>query len=317
MKLLLWLCMVACTAMVTAAAMSQQSLPRVALVIGNASYPGAAAPLPTTISDVRALNAELLRHEFTVDVRENVDKQEMQDVIDAFLAKVRDGTVALFYFSGFGIQVERQTFLIPTNAEIWREADVRTEGMSVDGLLAAMNRRGAKVKIVIIDAARRNPFEPRFRAAAAGLHAIDTPEGTLAMYSTAPGKLISEGSDTNSVLVSELIKQMRVPDLTAEQVFNRGRVAVSRATKNEQVPSVSSSLVDEFRFGEGAAAAPDSRPDVPSASSPVAQPADPCAGAADHWRSAEASGTLPAFEDHLARFPDCASAGLARARIEN
>ena len=99
-----------------------------------------------------------------------------------------------------------------------------------------MNRRGAKVKIVIIDAARRNPFEPRFRAAAAGLHAIDTPEGTLAMYSTAPGKLISEGGDTNSVLVSELIKQMRVPDLTAEQVFNRGRVAVSRATKNEQVP---------------------------------------------------------------------------------
>ena len=72
---------------------------------------------------------------------------------------------------------------------------------------------------------------------------------------------------------------------------------------------MSSSLVNEFRFGEGAAAAPNSRPDVPSASSPVAQPADPCAGAADHWRSAEA-------KDHLARFPDCASAGLARARIE-
>ena len=133
MKLLLWLCMVACTAMVTAAAMSQQSLPRVALVIGNASYPGAAAPLPTTISDVRALTAELLRHEFTVNVRENVDKQEMQDAIDAFLAKVRDGTVALFYFSGFGIQLERQSFLIPTNAGLGADVPRKRE---LDGLLA-------------------------------------------------------------------------------------------------------------------------------------------------------------------------------------
>ena len=93
------------------------------------------------------------------------------------------------------------------------------------------------------------------------------------MYSTAPGKLISDGSETNSVFVSELIKQMRVPDLTAEQVFNRVRIAVSRATNNEQVPSVSSSLVEEFRFGERAAAAPDSKPVVPSATAPLAQPA--------------------------------------------
>ncbi len=315
-RLLRLLCMVACTVLLAASASSQQQPARVALVIGNASYPDAALPLSTTISDVRALTAELLRHEFTVDVKENVGKQEMQDAIDAFLGKISNGTTALLYFSGYGIQVERQTFLIPINAEIWREADVRREGVSVDSLLAAMNRRGAKVKIVIIDAARRNPFEPRFRTAAAGLHAIDTPEGTLAMYSTTPGKLISDGGETNSVFISELIKQMRVPDLTAEQVFNRVRVAVSRTTNNEQVPSVSSSLVNEFRFGEGLAAAPDSKPVVPSASSPAARSADPCAGAADHWRSAEAIGNLPAIEDHLARFPDCASAGLARARIE-
>ena len=152
-----------------------------ALVIGNASYPDATLPLSTTISDVRALTAELLRHEFTVNVKENVGKQEMQDAIDAFLGKIGNGTTALLYFSGYGIQVERQTFLIPINAEIWRETDVRREGVSVDSLLAAMKRRGAKVKIVIIDAARRNPFERRFRTTAAGLHAIDTPEGTLAM----------------------------------------------------------------------------------------------------------------------------------------
>ena len=154
---------------------------------------------------------------------------------------------------------------------------MRREGVSIDSLLAAMKRRGAKVKIVIIDAARRNPFERRFRTTATGLHAIDTPEGTLAMYSTAPGKLISDGSQANSVFVSEMIKELRVPDLTAEQVFNRVRIAVSHATNNEQVPSVSSSLVDEFRFGEGVAAAPDSNRPFGKLASCTAQP-DPCAG---------------------------------------
>jgi formylglycine-generating enzyme required for sulfatase activity len=316
MKLLLWLCMMVGTAMLTVSASSQQQPARLALVIGNASYPDASPPLSATIGDVRALAAELLRNEFTVDVKENVDKQEMQDAIDAFIGKIRDGTAALFYFSGYGIQVERQTFLIPINAEVWREADVRRDGVSIDRLLAEMNRRGAKVKIVIIDAARRSPFERRFRATAAGLNAIDAPEGTLTMYSAAPGKLINDGSDANSVFISELTKELRVPNLTAEEVFNRVRIAVSRATNYEQVPSVSSSLVDEFHFGKQVAAAPDSDALAPSATAPIAQPPDPCAAAPDHWQSTEATGSLPAFEDHLARFPNCSFAELARARIE-
>jgi formylglycine-generating enzyme required for sulfatase activity len=315
MKLLLWLCMVVGTAMLAVSASAQQQPARMALVIGNASYPDATTPLSTTIGDVRTLAAELLRNEFTVDVKENVDRQEMEAAIDAFLGKIRSGTAGLFYFSGYGIQVERKSFLMPINAEVWKESDVRRAGVSIDTLLGEMNRRGAKVKIVIIDAARRNPFEQRFRATAAGLPAIDTPEGTLAMYSTAPGKLINDGSGANSVFISELIKELRVTDLTAEQVFTRVRIAVSRATNNEQVPSVSSSLIDEFRFGERVAA-PDSDALGPSAAAPVAKPPDPCAAAPDHWRGAEATDSLAAAEDHLARFPNCGSAGLARARIE-
>jgi formylglycine-generating enzyme required for sulfatase activity len=315
MKRLLWLSMVVGAAMLTVPASSQQPA-RVALLIGNASYSGAISPLSTTIRDVRALAAELLRHEFTVAVEENADKQAMQDAIDAFIGKIRNGTTALFYFSGYGIQVDRQNFLIPVNAEVWREADVRRDGVSIDTLLAEMNRRDARVKIVIIDAARRSPFERRFRATAAGLSAIDTPEGTLTLHSAAPGKLIDDGSGANSVFVSELIKALQVPDLTAEEVFNRVRIAVSRATGNEQVPSVSSSLVEEFRFGKRAAAAPDSNALAPSATAPPAQPPDPCAPAADHWRRAEVTGSLAAFEDHLARFPNCAFAGRARTRIE-
>jgi len=157
--------------------------------------------------------------------------------------------VALFYFSGYGIQVARQTYLIPVNAQVWTEAEVRRDGISLDTLLAEMQRKGAKVKIVIIDASRRNPFERRFRASAAGLAALDAPDGTLAMYSAAPGKVINEGSGPNSLFVGELIKELRVPNLTAEEVFNRARIGVSRASNNEQVPWVASSLLEEFYFG--------------------------------------------------------------------
>ena len=184
----------------------------------------------------------------------------MQRAINAFTGKIGSGMTALFYFGGYGIQVARQTYLIPVNAQVWTEAEVRRDGISLDTLLAEMHRKGAKIKIVIIDAARRNPFERRFRASAAGLAALDAPDGTLAMYSAAPGRVITDSTGTNSLFVSELIKELRVPNLTAEEVFNRARIGVSRASNNEQVPWVASSLVEEFRFGAAPAGAPTAAP---------------------------------------------------------
>src|SRR6266849_3818632 len=188
MRLRFLLCMTVTSAMLIVSAGAQQRTARVALIIGNASYPDASTPLPATIRDARSLAEELRRSEFEVDLKENLGKEDMQRAIEAFTGKIRSGTAALFYFSGYGIQAARQTYLIPINAQVWSEADLRRDGFSVDALLAEMNRKGAKVKIVVIDAARRNPFERRFRASAAGLAAIDAPEGTLAMYSAAPGK---------------------------------------------------------------------------------------------------------------------------------
>src|SRR5258707_15348948 len=99
-----------------------------------------------------------------------------------------------------------------------------------------MNRKGAKVKIIILDAAQRNPFERRFRPSAEGLAALDAPEGTLALYAVAPGKAIADNIGANSPFVSELIKELRSPNLTAEEVFNRARSCVPLACKNQQVP---------------------------------------------------------------------------------
>ncbi len=275
-RLCLWLCfLVMSGGAMAVSAWSQQRAAPVALVIGNANYPDADAPLPTIIKDARALAEEFRRNDFTVDLKENVNKDDMQRAIDAFTRRISSGTAALFYFGGYGIQVGRQTYLLPVNAQVWTEADARRDGISLDSLLAEMHSKGSRLKIIIVDAARRNPFERRFRSSAAGLAAIDASDGTLAMFSAAPGRVISDRSGDNSLFIGELIKELRGSNLTAEDVFNRTRVNVSRASNNEQVPWVASSLLEEFYFSRSrqAATTPAPAPTPTRPQPPVAAPA--------------------------------------------
>ena len=248
--LVLWLSLAAALSTMLPSASWAQDTARVGLIIGNSSYPDANSPLPTTVNDARTLADEFRQLQFDVDLKVNVGKEDMRRAIDAFLGKIKTGADALFYFSGFGLQVDRQNFLIPVNAQIWTEADVRRDGFSVDDMLAEMQRRGAKVKIMIIDAARRNPFERRFRTSPAGLAPLGAPPGTLSLFSVAPGTVIreSDSAAANSIFVTELVKELRSPNQTAEQAFNQTRIGVSRASNNDIVPSVASSLLEDFYF---------------------------------------------------------------------
>ncbi len=273
MRFLFWICFALASSSLIVPVSAQQKVPRVALLIGNANYPDASTPLSTTIKDARTLADEFRRNEFETEIKENLGKEDMQRAIDAFTGKIRNGATALFYFSGFGIQVARQTYLIPINAQIWSEADARRDGISLDAVVAEMQRKGARVKIVIVDAAHRNPFERRFRPSASGLAAIDAPDGTLAIYSAAPGKVLNDSTGENSLFVGELLKELRVPNLTAEQVFNHTRMGVSRASSNEQVPWVASSLVEDFSFGQARQSSPAPAPQPAPNSNPAPAPA--------------------------------------------
>jgi formylglycine-generating enzyme required for sulfatase activity len=240
---------------------AQQGSDRIALVIGNANYPDARTPLPNAIRDATSVAEEFRRLNYSVDAKRNLRKDEMQKAIDDFTGKIKKGATAVFYFSGYGLQVARQSYLLPVNAQVWTEADVRRDGVSLDALLTEMSRKGADVKIVIVDAARRNPFERRFRASPAGLAPLEAPAGTLIMCSAAPGKLIEDKPATgNSVFAGELLKELRAPNLTAEEVFNRTRIGVSRASSGEQVPWVASSLLTEVYFGAKRASPPPAPP---------------------------------------------------------
>jgi Tfp pilus assembly protein PilF len=225
---------------------------RLALVIGNAKYPDAEAPLKEPLNDARDIADELKRDGFSVEVGENLSGDAMRRAFDKLYGRVKPGAVVLIFYSGYGIQSGRQSYMIPVDAQIWTEPDVRRDGLSLETVLGEINGRGAGVKIALVDASRRNPFERRFRSFSAGLAPVIAPNGTLVMYSAALSSVISDNGNDRSQFVQELLKEIRVPDLMAEETLNRTRVGVTRASRGEQVPWISSSLAEDFSFIPGA-----------------------------------------------------------------
>jgi uncharacterized caspase-like protein len=221
---------------------------RVALVIGNGHYPDASAPLAQPINDARGLTAALRAKGFDVDVVEDATKDDMARAIVRLKAKIKPDTVAMLFFGGYGVQVGRESFMIPVDAAIWKEADVRRDGVSIEQVLDAMTEKGAKAKLVVVDASRRNPYERRFRSYSHGLAPISAPENALILTSATPGKVADDGKGQYSVLVTELLNNLSSQS-GAATAFNKTRISVSRASDGEQVPQVSSSLLEDVRIG--------------------------------------------------------------------
>jgi uncharacterized caspase-like protein len=255
---------------------------RHALVIGNAKYPDAEAPLKEPLNDAREMAGELKRDGFNVDLAENLTGDGMRHAFDRLYGRIKPGSIVLIFFSGFGVQSSRQSYMIPIDAQIWTEADVRRDGFSLETVLGEINNRGGGVKIALIDASRRNPFERRFRSFSAGLAPVIAPNGTLVMYSAALSSVVSDSGGDRSLFVQQLLKEMRAPDVTAEETLNRTRVGVTRGSRSEQVPWISSSLAEDFSFvpnaggprPAAAAIAALPAPQVTDAA-PIAQPAPP------------------------------------------
>jgi uncharacterized caspase-like protein len=230
---------------------------RIALVIGNGHYPDANAPLTQPINDARALTAALRSNGFDVDVVEDASKDDMNRAVNRLQSKIKPDSVVMLFFGGYGVQVGRESYMIPVDAAIWKEADVRRDGLSIEQVLDVMKEQGARTKLVVIDASRRNPYERRFRAFSHGLAPISAPDNTLILTSATPGKVADDSNGAHSVLMAELLGNLNARETDketdkpagVETVFKKTRAAISRASDGEQVPSVSSSLLEDVRFG--------------------------------------------------------------------
>jgi uncharacterized caspase-like protein len=203
---------------------------QLALIIGNGHYPDAAEPLNQPINDADATKADMAR------------------AVERLKSRIKPGSVVMLFFGGYGVQSRHENYMIPTDAVIWKERDVRHEGMSVETVLDAIKERGARATLAVLDASRRNPYERRFRSYSHGLAPINAPNNALIISSNTPGKVADDTKGEHSVLVTELLNELNA-QVSAEGVFNRTRVAVFRASNGEQMPSVSSSLFEDVRFG--------------------------------------------------------------------
>jgi uncharacterized caspase-like protein len=220
---------------------------KLALIIGIGNYRDAAGPLNQPINDASSLAYAMRRHGFDVDVVKDANKQDMAYAVERLKSRIKPGSVVMLFFGGYGVQSRRETYMIPTDAVIWKEDDVRHEGVSVETVLHEIKERGARATLAVLDASRRNPYERRFRTYSHGLAPINGPSNALIISSDTPGKVADDANGEHSVLVTELLNELNVNG-SAEGVFNKTRASVFRASDGAQMPSVSSSLSEDVHF---------------------------------------------------------------------
>ena len=221
---------------------------RLALVIGNSAYRSVGA-LTNPGNDARAVSEILNAAGFEVVRAADLTLEEMQQVIGEFAAKLSEAgpnAAALVFFAGHGLQVDGENFLIPIDAQIGQQSDVASQSVRLADLMRTLEAAPSKMRIVILDACRNNPFSALGNAAGKGLAIVDAPARSIVAYSTAPGAQALDGNGLHSPYTAAFMKVSKQSGVPIEQFFKRVRVLVSEVTDGKQFPWESSSLTGDF-----------------------------------------------------------------------
>ena len=220
---------------------------RVALVVGNATYKK--GPLRNPVNDADSMEAALKACGFNVLKHTDLNRKEMFKTVRAFGDSIKHGGVGLFYYSGHGIQVDSQNYLVPVDADIKTEEEVASQCLDMQLVLDKMNSASNQVNILILDACRNTPVSGvKSWGSSRGLANIGEVPGVLIAYATAPGKVAEDGDGPNSPYTAALVKEMHKPGLSISQFFINVRNRVMEATKGQQTPQEVSILTSPFSF---------------------------------------------------------------------
>jgi uncharacterized caspase-like protein len=226
---------------------------RIALVIGNGNYQNA-GKLRNPINDANSMALELESLGFKVMKYRDLTLVEMKKAVDSFGRVLDNYDVSLFFYAGHGIQVNGNNYLLPIDAKIDSKNDVEYNGIEAGRVLAKMEDAKCQTNIIILDACRNNPFERSWKrgvkiSGGSGLAFMNAPSGSLIAYATAPGSTAADGEEgTNGVYTSALLKHMKTPNITIEEMFKRVRVTVEQRTNKKQISWESTSLKGNFFF---------------------------------------------------------------------
>ncbi len=284
---------------------------RVALVVANGTY-AHAGTLKNPPNDARLVARSLEEAGFDqVNVLVNLGKTQMEVALREFSELADGADVALIYYAGHGMEVGGQNYLIPADARLARDRDLEVEGVRLD--TAMLMVEGARLKIVILDACRNNPFVASMaktsatRSVGRGLAAVE-PEGeTLVVYAAKAGATAADGSGVNSPFASALAKRITEPGLEISLLFRAVRDDVMKVTGRSQEPFTYGSLSSiAFYF-------------VPPAQSLAIAPSpvtiSDAASEALFWQGTLNANSAAAYRDYLARYPAGTYATLARENV--
>jgi tetratricopeptide (TPR) repeat protein len=227
---------------------------RYALVIGNSNYPKELGMLKNPVNDATDVASELRQSNFEVQLLINATYIQIREAMRKFQEKLvngpKDQTVGLFYYAGHGVQYQDENYLVPIDANVKFEDDIVRMCFPVQRMvLSNMEKSNSRMNIIILDACRNNPFPATTRGVASqGLGEMKRARGSFIAYATAPGSVASDGTGRNGLYTQELLKALRKPGLTIEQVFKDVRMNVLRLSDERQYTWDSSNIIGEFFF---------------------------------------------------------------------
>ena len=224
---------------------------RVALVIGNAAYANAPA-LRNSRNDADDISEQLRRLGFEVVDGRDLDSRSMRVALARFAQKLKGTEAALVYYSGHGLQIDGQNYLVPIDAQVEADSIMTFELVKLDDVIDALGY-SAGTRLLVLDACRSNPFAKAlaqrsgFRGEITrGLARVDQTQGMLIAYATQPNAVAADGTGRNSPFTAALVHEMQQPGIEVGTLFRHVAMNVNRDTRGQQMPELSVSLLGDF-----------------------------------------------------------------------
>jgi uncharacterized caspase-like protein len=299
---------------ILSSASAQQQEKRIALVVGNGAY--AKSPLATAANDAGLIAQTLQAAGFDVVGARDLDGDTLRRSFRDFIQKAEasgPGTVAMVYLAGYGIQIAGENYFIPVDSSVSRDTDVPTEGLRINDYIRQLASLPLKANIVVLDAARPQPFIEGGQPIASGLALVEPEPHMLIAYNAAPGTVAPTEQGSYGVYAQSLAEMIRTGGLALPEVFNRLRLRVNDASKGALVPWHAEKIDAPFMFFDRAPDAPAPAPPAQAAAARNRPIRD--LGAQDAYAAALERDTMPAYEDFLGAYPGDPLARRVRAIV--
>jgi uncharacterized caspase-like protein len=271
---------------------------RVALVIGNAAYANAPS-LRNSRNDADDISEQLRRLGFEVIEDRDLDSRGMRGALARFAQKLKGTEAALFYYSGHGLQIDGQNYLVPVEAQVEPDSIMAFELIKLDDVIEALGYTSG-TRLLILDACRNNPFAKALAQRSGtrggeltrGLARIEKTQGMLIAYATQANAVAADGNGRNSPFTNALLREMQAPGVEVGALFRHVAVSVNRDTRGQQTPELSVSLLGDFYL-------------------------NPQESDIDAWKKMGTSPSVAALQAFISKYPSSGLIDAARAQIDS